>query len=481
MKKVILSLIILSFLIAGCRVLAEETLPDPGTTPDSTFYFLKSWKESIQTFFTFGAENKAKQFMHLAEVRLAEYQKMIEKEKIEIAEKTLTKYEQQLNHALEKAEEAKEKGKDVEKLKEAISEKIIKHQEVLIEVLNKVPEEAKKGIENAIEMSQKGFENAIQAVTGEKKEELQRKAEEVKSRIEEKIIESKPAESDATPSKPPISSEPTEIRYYTCPDGTKVESGKCYGTSETFHCSMLASPERQCPQQTSPVSRGTVCQTAGEIKYYQCADNTQIPWCMCGPESGQAGAKNAWQCQYYPVGFTCQKQTVTPTPTLPQTSFKPPMSISLDATLECKGETMEDYKCSDGTLIKWQCKCRDIGEQSEEARYCIVTPAEFCSASVSASPLAITWIMTRYIGWIGEHIFWTTNAPANSYVEYGLTTSYGFTAGFTVSPASPTTQHGTNALGEARQRNATYHFRIVAEDAQGHKIVSQDYTFTMGP
>jgi len=146
-------------------------LPDPGTLPDSPFYFLKSWKESIQTFFTFGAENKVKQFLHLAEVRLAEYQKMVEKGKTEIAARTLEKYEKQLNHALDKTEEAKEKGKDVEKLKEEISEKIIKHQEALENVLDKAPEQAQKGIEKAIEMSQKGFEKAVEAVTGEKKEE----------------------------------------------------------------------------------------------------------------------------------------------------------------------------------------------------------------------------------------------------------------------------------------------------------------------
>ena len=142
---------------------------------------------------------------------------------------------------------------------------------------------------------------------------------------------------------------------------------------------------------------------------------------------------------------------------------------------------MDDYQCSDGTLIGWQCKCRDIGEQEEEARYCTVTPAESCPVSVNASSLAITWIMTRYIGWIGEHIFWTTNVPANSYVEYGLTTSYGFTAGYTASPASPTTQHGTNALEEARQRDTTYHFRIIAEDTKGNKVISNDYTFTLSP
>jgi hypothetical protein len=110
MKKIIFLLIVLSFLIAGCKALAEESLPNPGTLPDSSFYFLKSWKESIQTFFTFGAENKAKQFLHLADVRLAEYQKMIEMGKTDIALKTLEKYEKQLDQAMTKIKEAEEGG-----------------------------------------------------------------------------------------------------------------------------------------------------------------------------------------------------------------------------------------------------------------------------------------------------------------------------------------------------------------------------------
>ncbi|MFH1401986.1 MAG: DUF5667 domain-containing protein [Parcubacteria group bacterium] len=151
--KVASLLITLSFLLSlGMGVLAQETeLPDPGLTPDSPFYFLKSWKESIQTFFTFGAENKAKQYLHLSEVRLAEYEKMVEKGKTEIAQKTFEKYEKQLNHALEKAGEAKEKGKNIAAFEKEASEKILKHQEVLERVLEKAPEQAKPAIEKAIE------------------------------------------------------------------------------------------------------------------------------------------------------------------------------------------------------------------------------------------------------------------------------------------------------------------------------------------
>ena len=412
---------------------------------------------------------------------------------------------------------------------------------------------------------------------GEKKEELKRKAEEVKSRIEEKI-EAGPAASKETPEvciqvitpavspenvckefptpcdvpadwkkvdkcpsvsvpstpltppKPSISYEPapTEIRYYTCPDGTKVESGRCFAGSG---CSILVSPERQCPQQTPPVSRGTECPTAGEIKYFKCADGTQIPWCMCGPESGQAGAKNAWQCQYYPIGFTCQKQTVTPAPAPTQTpapaQTEPgiaccvqgevckvfPIGDDYNKSVEqcrsegrltgasmcspnpcqpfplstanltaptaddvpCQTEQMKDYKCPDGTLIKWQCKC-GLRTDGEETRHCVVNPAESCPASVSSAPLAINWIWTRYLTWV-SHIFWATNKPATSWIEYGPTTAYGSET--PPSYFSPNYNHNVVGL-PGQQRHTTYHFRIIAEDAQGHKIVSDDYTFTTG-
>jgi hypothetical protein len=165
MEKLIISfnaLIIFSLIFSTAALAKDLGLPEAGLTPDSPFYLIKSIKESIQTFFTFGAENKAKQYLHLAEIRLAEYQKMIEKGKTEIAEKTLTKYQNQLNRALSKAEELKNKGEDIKDLTEKIQQATSKHLEVLQENLQKVPEQAKQGIENAIENSQKQIEKILE-------------------------------------------------------------------------------------------------------------------------------------------------------------------------------------------------------------------------------------------------------------------------------------------------------------------------------
>jgi len=161
MKKMIYSLILLTLLFGAISVLAQNTnLPSPGILPDSPFYFLKAWKEVIQNFFTFGAENKAKQFLHLADVRLAEYQKMIEKGKTDIAQKTLDKYQKQLDHTLQKIEELKNKGEDTTGISQKVEDTVNKHIEVLQGNLEKAPEAAKKGLQNAIENSSKVLQKA---------------------------------------------------------------------------------------------------------------------------------------------------------------------------------------------------------------------------------------------------------------------------------------------------------------------------------
>ncbi|MDO8559371.1 MAG: DUF5667 domain-containing protein, partial [bacterium] len=154
MEKILFFIVAISFLAGGLSIQAQDdNLSSSGITPDNPFYFLKSWKENIQTFFIFNTENKAKQYLHLADVRIGEYQKMLEKGKTELAQKTLDKYERQLNVAIKKAEESKNKGKN--DIIEEASVVIAKHIAVLEENLQKVPESAKKGIEKALENAKK--------------------------------------------------------------------------------------------------------------------------------------------------------------------------------------------------------------------------------------------------------------------------------------------------------------------------------------
>ncbi len=70
-------------------------------------------------------------------------------------------------------------------------------------------------------------------------------------------------------------------------------------------------------------------------------------------------------------------------------------------------------------------------------------------------------------------ITWTTNEPADSQVEYGLTASYGNS-----SPLAPqrVTAHSLSLTG--LQANTLYHFRVHSKDASENLATSADFTFT---
>ena len=167
MRKIIFPIIILSLLFGTLSFAQETELPDPGLTPDSPFYFLETIAEGIGTFFTFGDLKKAERYTALAAERLAEAQAVVEKGKSEFAEKTFQRYESQLNNSIARAEKAQAKGKNTEKVMEVITkvgQATSKHLEVLAEVYEKVPEQAKPAIENAMKVSVKGHEKAVEVL-----------------------------------------------------------------------------------------------------------------------------------------------------------------------------------------------------------------------------------------------------------------------------------------------------------------------------
>jgi hypothetical protein len=169
MDKILLVVIILSLFFAADVFAQAQNQPNPGMTPDSPLYFLDSFGESISMFFAFGAEKKAQRAMQIAEEKLAEAKVMAEKQKEKALEKANRKYEQFLDIAAQKAQQVSEETK--EKVLNMITEKISNHQIILTNLLDKVPEEAQSGIQNAIESSIRGLEEALRAVSGEKQGE----------------------------------------------------------------------------------------------------------------------------------------------------------------------------------------------------------------------------------------------------------------------------------------------------------------------
>jgi len=73
----------------------------------------------------------------------------------------------------------------------------------------------------------------------------------------------------------------------------------------------------------------------------------------------------------------------------------------------------------------------------------------------------------------GATITWDTNESANSQVEYGLTSSYGFS---TTLDTDLTTSHSVVITG--LNMLITYHYRVRSADGVGNLAISGDHTFT---
>ena len=76
----------------------------------------------------------------------------------------------------------------------------------------------------------------------------------------------------------------------------------------------------------------------------------------------------------------------------------------------------------------------------------------------------------------GATITWSTNEPADSQVEYGLTTRYGSS---TLLDSSLVTVHSVRLSGLSV--NNTYHYRVKSKDVAGNLAISGDTIFTPVP
>lgn len=142
-NKIFTMIMALMILFIPGAFAVETTQVEAGLTPDSPFYFMDRLGESLSVAFTFNDEGKAVKHLEFAEERLSEMQITNKTDKIEDLQENFAKN-------LQKSEE-KTKSKD---FTDKIEQVRARNQEVLTELKDKLPEEAQKGIENAIAKSQ---------------------------------------------------------------------------------------------------------------------------------------------------------------------------------------------------------------------------------------------------------------------------------------------------------------------------------------
>lgn len=178
-----------------------------GIKPGSFFYFFDTTFEKIGLFFTFNPQKKAEKALEYADERLAEAEAVAEEKNTDAVKTAVAGYESNIALAAEESSQIKDKVK-TEELLNSIAGSTSKHQEILSDVLSKVPEEAKEAIIKAIEASKKGQEEATKQIAelkGEieklKKEVAELKAKEeaqVKTQSQSQVIEKKESSNTQT-------------------------------------------------------------------------------------------------------------------------------------------------------------------------------------------------------------------------------------------------------------------------------------------
>lgn len=201
-KKILLVLFLSLSLIFSTNVHAQEATSstdlleqinyEPDLLPTSPFYFLKTWKEKIEIAFARTPQEKIEKRIEFANRRLAEL-RALASENPDRVERLSQRYQEELNLIQNEVKNISEQERD--RIMEHVAEVTLKHQEILLDNLEKAPEKAQKGLENALDNSLKGYQQAVEVVTEEKKgqievkveqkvEQVIRKAESVQEKVE---------------------------------------------------------------------------------------------------------------------------------------------------------------------------------------------------------------------------------------------------------------------------------------------------------
>lgn len=166
-KRLFLLVIICLGLLFFKPALADtnDLTEKPGILPTSKFYFLKTWSEWTRVnILTFDRDKKAELRLRFAEKRLAEMNELKEKGNLDEkqVEKLTSRYEKMIDKVEKHIERKKERGDKDVSTADKVSEKMVRHQNVLSKVRDNAPEPAKKMIDKAKEVSSRGEEKAME-------------------------------------------------------------------------------------------------------------------------------------------------------------------------------------------------------------------------------------------------------------------------------------------------------------------------------
>jgi len=127
----------------------------PGILPDHPLYWLKMIRDRVQLWLTTKPLAKAEKLLLYADKRLGAGWALIEGNKVELGVTTLTKGEKYLERAMIETTRFEEGGDEM-RFKEKLGKAVMKHEEVLLLLEEKLGDEHKGVMEQMLEMIKKG-------------------------------------------------------------------------------------------------------------------------------------------------------------------------------------------------------------------------------------------------------------------------------------------------------------------------------------
>ncbi len=115
----------------------------PGILPDHFLYPVKMIRDRIWLWLTTDSLKKAEKLLLFADKRLGAGKALIEGNKVDLGITTLTKGEKYLQRAINQERVAKDKGRDTKDFLEKVHQASLKHEEVLLELQQKVISESR--------------------------------------------------------------------------------------------------------------------------------------------------------------------------------------------------------------------------------------------------------------------------------------------------------------------------------------------------
>ncbi|OGD54297.1 hypothetical protein A3J78_01735 [Candidatus Beckwithbacteria bacterium RBG_13_35_6] len=125
-------------------------LPYPGILPDHPLYWLKMIRDRVLLMLAREPAAKMDRLLLYADKRLRAAQELVNGNKIQLGITTLTKAEKYLEEVNSQYQKVKADNKDTAEMKDKLQKAVLKHQQVMQQLLEKVPDQGKAIIEESL-------------------------------------------------------------------------------------------------------------------------------------------------------------------------------------------------------------------------------------------------------------------------------------------------------------------------------------------